>query len=82
VALVLHHAGGHGWEMFVPPSDSNEIDRTLDDAALALGTEGCAGMDDTGPRRATALRRQNLDSRQPCPSTSIVGAGPEAAETE
>jgi hypothetical protein len=44
VALVLHHAGGHGWEIFVPASDSSETDRTLDDAALALGTEGCAGL--------------------------------------
>jgi hypothetical protein len=44
VALVLHHAGGHGWEIFVPASDSNEIDHTLDDAALSLSTEGCAGL--------------------------------------
>ena len=44
VALVLHHAGGHGWEMFVPASDSNEIDRTLDAAALSLGTSGCVGL--------------------------------------
>jgi hypothetical protein len=44
VALVLRHAGGHGWEMFVPASDSLDVARTLDDAALALGTEGCAGL--------------------------------------
>jgi hypothetical protein len=44
VALLLRHAGGHGWELFVPASDSNEVTRTLDDAALALGTEGCAGL--------------------------------------
>ncbi|HKB36505.1 MAG TPA: hypothetical protein VKD72_08635, partial [Gemmataceae bacterium] len=44
VALVLHHAGGCGWEMFVPASQSVDIARTLDDAALALDTEGCAGL--------------------------------------
>jgi hypothetical protein len=43
-ALVLHHAAGHGWELFVPASSSVDIVRTLDDAALALGTEGCAGL--------------------------------------
>jgi hypothetical protein len=44
VALVLHHTGGCGWEIFVPASQSVDIARTLDDAALALGTEGSAGL--------------------------------------
>jgi hypothetical protein len=44
VALVLHHAAGHGWEIFIPASCSVDVARTLDDTALALGTEGCAGL--------------------------------------
>jgi hypothetical protein len=44
VALVLHHAGGCGWEIVIPASQSIDIARTLDDAALILGTEGCAGL--------------------------------------
>ena len=45
VALVLRHVVGQDWELFVPASTSNQTDRILADAALALGLEDCSGLD-------------------------------------
>jgi len=41
--IAIYHDNG-GFEVMVPACDKLEIDRTLDEAALRLGVEGCAGL--------------------------------------
>lgn len=33
-----------GWELYIPASDKNDVESTLDETALRLGVEGCAGL--------------------------------------
>ena len=45
LAIVLRYAEkSAGWELFIPPSNQNSIGVTLDEAALALNVQGCAGL--------------------------------------
>jgi hypothetical protein len=48
LVITLRYAGRNGWELFVPPSNSNKISDTLDHAAMMLGVEGCRGLVEEG----------------------------------
>jgi hypothetical protein len=46
--IVYLFASG-GWELYRPAHDGNSTARTLDEAAVFLGCEGCRGLVPDGP---------------------------------
>ena len=42
--LVLSYPDDHGWELLIPSTFENSTEASIDNAALLLGTEGCAGL--------------------------------------
>lgn len=44
VVMIDYFANGHGWDIFVPSTDTNRVDIAIDEAAVKCGVEGCRGL--------------------------------------